>query len=710
MVVAVRAEAVITAQNKLKPGLASAARELSRFQAMQTKATAAFTATAARVGAAAQQRISAASAAMAAVARSQAVTLGGPAALAASYKKFADVDRQITRIGLTANASAEDLAGVRKEIEGIAYETAQSSGGVTTGLNVLVSQGRSLQDAMSFLPSVARTAAATGSAVDDIAKSADSVSTNFKIAGKDMQGAFDIMSEGGKAGQFELPDMARYIPSLGPATAAIGFSGEKGLADLVAMLQVMRKGSGTAEEAVSSMNNILTKMESDKTTKGFKALGVDSEKAFAKARKEGANLVEVFENLLHLALKGDKSKLGEIIDDQEFKRGALALMTYRGEWQKTSKTIRRVAPGSVARDLSRVTNDARAQLDRMFSAIENRAVQIGGAVAKHLVLPLEEAVKKIERGENATVNRVESAARDYNANVIAKSELDTGHSGTYDPAFRKAVDERKEKLQRERIEQERGRLGTAIGGLQGDRQKVVADAEAEKAGKKLPPWVAKTLDAKTKLRTDEIDARLAGAQLSLARLDALVSIVDNLKSRVGENTAAAAAAAQPRISRPTDAPGFARVGSGPASFAPTLGGGGAIPMIQFGGKPISAAQPPVKPASLSGKAADATEVTKALPALAGRMADFVATFPQLPAKPLDEVERKVSAVATSFGLLGPAAQTAGSAMASGVGVALTEMQELSALISRVDQQLKGLRVPNLRPGLGGFDTGRQGPN
>ena len=57
MVVAVRAEAVITAQNKLKPGLAAAARELSRFQAMQTKATAAFSSTAARMGAAAHQRM-----------------------------------------------------------------------------------------------------------------------------------------------------------------------------------------------------------------------------------------------------------------------------------------------------------------------------------------------------------------------------------------------------------------------------------------------------------------------------------------------------------------------------------------------------------------------------------------------------------------------------------------------------------------------------
>lgn len=691
MVTAVRVEAVVSAKNKLKPGLASAAAELSRFRAMQAKASAAFSSASARMMVVAQQRSAAMAAAqsrLAAVGKNQMVTLGGPAALAAAYKKFADVDRQITRIGLTANASTEDLAGVRKEIEGIANETAQSAGGVTTGLNTLVSQGRNLKDAMDFLPSVARTAAATGSAVEDIAKSADSVSTNFKIAGKDMQGAFDIMSEGGKAGQFELPDMARYIPSLGPATAAIGFSGEKGLADLVAMLQVMRKGAGTAEEAVSSMNNILTKMESDKTIKAFDALGVDAEKAYAKARKEGRNLVEVFEELLQLALKGDTSKLGTIIDDQEFKRGALALMTYRGEWQKTSTVIRQIAPGSVARDLARVTKDARAQIDRMFSAIENRAVQLGGVVAK-IVIPLDEAARKIEKGENTLVNRVEEFARHYNADAIANAELNGEPVRDYDPTTRRLVDARKEFLQRQRIDAERDKLGSTIGSLKAARSKVASDADAAKAGKALPASVAAVLDAKTKIRTDELDAQINGAEINLARLNALVASIDQLNLKLTEVAGPARLAASPRMSRPFDAPGFAYVGPGATSFSPTLGGGGAATSIRFGGVPISSTLPPVKPEGLSGKAASATALEKALPSLTGRIADF----------------------GTKVEGLGPTGQAAGNAMAAGFANGLSQMEQAAdATIARIQRKFDALRPPRVGTGLGGFDTGVQGPN
>jgi len=303
---------------------------------------------------------------------------------ASAYKQAAAFDRRITMIGQTADAGRAEIDGLASSIHDLAQQTATPVDKLAGGLESLVAQGRNLKDSMGFLPSVARTAASSGSEVEDIAKTADSVGTNFEISGRQMQKAFDIMAAGGKAGQFELKDMARYLPSLGPAASAIGFKGEKGLADLVSMLQVMRKGSGTSEEAVSSMNNILAKMESDKTTKGFKELGVDSAAAFAKARKEGRNLVEVFEELVNVALKGDRSKLGEIIDDMEFKRGVQALMSYRGEWQKLSQTLRDTSGGTVARDLVQVTKDSQAGIDRLnnswarFSQAAQRFADAGG--------------------------------------------------------------------------------------------------------------------------------------------------------------------------------------------------------------------------------------------------------------------------------------------------------------------------------------------
>nr|USU32881.1 phage tail tape measure protein [Methylobacterium sp. OTU13CASTA1] len=295
----------------------------------------------------------------------------GAYSVAQGYKDAAKFDRRLTMIGQTADASRAEIDKMGAGLFELAQQTATPIDKLTGGLESLVAQGRSLKDGLAFLPSVARTAAASGSEVEDIAKTADSVSTNFGIAGKQMQSAFDIMVAGGKAGQFELKDMARYLPSLSPAASAVGMKAEKGLADVVAMLQTIRKGTGTTEEAATSLTNIFQKMESEETAKKFKKMGVDLEAAMAKGRKEGRNLIEVFEEAAQLATKGDLSKLPNLIADQEFGRGVRALLTYRGEWQKLSATLQSTSGGSVMRDLTQVTKDSQAAVDRLSNAFEH---------------------------------------------------------------------------------------------------------------------------------------------------------------------------------------------------------------------------------------------------------------------------------------------------------------------------------------------------
>lgn len=292
----------------------------------------------------------------------------GAAEAAGSYRQAAAFDRRLTLIGQTADAGRAEIEKMGGSLFDLAQETAVPIDKVTGGLESLVAQGRSLKEGLEFLPSVARTAAASGSEVEDIAKTADSVGTNFGIAGRQMQKAFDIMVAGGKAGQFELKDMARYLPSLAPAASAVGMKSEKGLADTVAMLQTIRKGTGTVEEAAASLNNIFQKMESEETTKKFSKMGVDLAAAMKKGREEGRNLIEVFEEAAAKATKGDLSKLPQLINDMEFARGVRALLTYRGEWQKLSQTLQQTSGRSVMRDIVQVTQDAQASLDRLESS------------------------------------------------------------------------------------------------------------------------------------------------------------------------------------------------------------------------------------------------------------------------------------------------------------------------------------------------------
>lgn len=322
-------------------------------------------------------------------------------------REFAQNERAMTRIAVTADASAEAQKASWSELQKLAFDTAQPVDKVREGLESLVAAGRSLPEAMAFLPSVARTAQASGATTADIAKSADAVGSAFKIAGADMQSAFDIMATGGKLGQFELKDMARYLPSLAPAAAAIGMEGKKGLTELVAMLQVLRKGSGTAEEAAGSMNNILQKMSSEETAKKYKKLGVDLEGMFKKGKATGQDMVSVFMEATQLATKGDLGKLPKLIGDMEFARGVRALMMFRSEFEKMKQTIDATSTGAVAADLKRVMADSQTTTDRLKGAYDRLSDTLGSrlapaykAVADAAIGMADAATKALQPGED----------------------------------------------------------------------------------------------------------------------------------------------------------------------------------------------------------------------------------------------------------------------------------------------------------------------
>lgn len=473
-----------------------------------------------------------------------------PAAAAAvgvsGVKKFAEAERAITRIGVTADATDKDLKAVGETAFGIAQQVAMPYAKVVEGLNVLVSQGRTLKEAMAFLPAVSRTASAAGAEIDDIAKTADSVGSNFKIAGEQMQAAFDIMAAGGKAGQFELKDMARYLPSLGPAAAAVGIKGEAGLADMVAMLQVLRKGAGTSEEAATYARNIFQKIRSEETIKRFAKLGVDLEAGLKKGTKEGRNIIEVFEELTAKAIKGDLSQLTKLFTDQEFAGGMRALMTYRGEWQKLSRVIKQTSAGSVDADLARVTANTQAKIDRLFNSVEKRARQLG-AVLSDIWVPFDKKVEDLVQKAAPEVNKGRDVIRQHLQDAYARAEESEGARFPLEDATRREVEARKALLRRKAFEDRVAELDRMIAEER--------DHVAVKPGLFSKPGARQAAFAKLKQERDALVAlqkEIDEGQVKLAELQ-------GRKQRAG--SAMAPGAVQPAPQPIT--PGLSSFGFGP---------------------------------------------------------------------------------------------------------------------------------------------------
>ena len=356
------------------------------------------------------------------------VTLAGYATvrgIMSAEKAYAAFDRRMTRIGITADASGAQVAAATRGVKELANEVALPVDDVVGGLDALVATGRTLQDSMSFLPAVARTAQASGAAVDDIANAANTLGLAFGITGDKMQNAFDILVTGGKLGQFELKDMASYIPTLGATVANMGWKGEKGLTKLVALLQVVRARSGSAEEAATNLRNVFQKWKSAPVEKQLRKYGVDLPKVLAKAHKEGKDEFDAFLEVIENVAKKHPDALQRIFTDQQAFLGALALLQARakGEIDDYVDKLGNSA-GAVTNDLAKVTGDAASSMERFGNAMSAAAVSAGRLADAAGLTKLLEDMTKAADDVSSSLDRISAAGKQGGTSAAADSFLD----------------------------------------------------------------------------------------------------------------------------------------------------------------------------------------------------------------------------------------------------------------------------------------------
>ncbi len=312
-----------------------------------------------------------------------------------AYASFAETERRVNRIVLNADRGMEAIRPTMSTLQKVAADTRMSFADATEGLETLVASGRSLEDALTFLPSVAVTAQASGSAIGDVALSADAMAGSLKINAGEMQKAFDILVAGGKAGKFELKDMSQYLPSLLPAFSALGYKGTQGLQKVVAILQVMRNQAGSSSEAATYLGNVLNKMYSEETANKFADFGINIRKELDLAKASGRDVIDVFVELAAKATNGDLAKLPMLFTDSELQKGMRALITQRPELEALFQSLGNV-DGTALKDVNQIFEDSASKIQQMSSLWEKFTNQIGSGLATAVNPVLEETTTAID--------------------------------------------------------------------------------------------------------------------------------------------------------------------------------------------------------------------------------------------------------------------------------------------------------------------------
>lgn len=250
---------------------------------------------------------------------------GGTAAgmvLAQPMKKQMDYDRALAMTSNTAFAE-RDVAGRiagKAELNSAVKSAVEIGGGTKEdalgALDTMLASGAVKADtAMKLLPTLQKGATATGASTDDLAKIAISAMQQFDIGEDKIGEVLDKAVAAGQAGNFELADMARWLPKQMAAGKSAGLSGMSGFEALLVGNQQARVTAGTSDEAGNNFANLLAKLTSKETNERFKNLkikgkdgqehGVDFIASMEAQKKKGKNSIEAFMSIMDQVIGQD---------------------------------------------------------------------------------------------------------------------------------------------------------------------------------------------------------------------------------------------------------------------------------------------------------------------------------------------------------------------------------------------------------------------
>lgn len=249
--------------------------------------------------------------------------VAGLAGLALATKSVLEFEQRLSRLQVASHSTAEEMVALKRAI----FEAAKSRGvdasKILGGVEKFVALTGRVDIAAKSMDTFAMVASATGADIEDIAVAAAALSTNFGITGDQMKYAFGVLAVQGKAGAVELKDMAGIMAGLTPMFGTFGAKGTHALDELGASLQIVRSGFGSAEEAATGLQSLMSAYV--KEQKQLKKLGVNVFSTGPDGQKKLRDFADITFDLISKS-KGNPAVLQKVLGRVEAYKAILPLM------------------------------------------------------------------------------------------------------------------------------------------------------------------------------------------------------------------------------------------------------------------------------------------------------------------------------------------------------------------------------------------------
>lgn len=327
--------------------------------------------------------------------------IGAP--LVASTISQAGFESQLTDIGQKANLARQQVAGMGVEFDRMGPDVAQLPTALAEAVDSLMGKGLNRKQAMEAIFPIGRAATAYKAEVLDLADATHASLDNLKVDASNTGKALDVMATAGKAGAFEIRDMAAYFPALTASANALGQRGVPAVADLAAALQITRKGAGDASTAANNLQNLMNKINTEDTIKNFKEFGIDIVKVLKKAAKEGKSPIEAIVEATNTATKGDLSKLAFLFGDAQV-QAALRPLVQNIDLYRKIRAEALAAQGTVEADFNERMLDGAAKWEKLKARMQALGHQ-AGRVLLPIAIQLAEKMTALAERVSAWADR-----------------------------------------------------------------------------------------------------------------------------------------------------------------------------------------------------------------------------------------------------------------------------------------------------------------
>ena len=286
---------------------------------------------------------------------------------------------EMTRIGNTSELSREQSKLLGDDLLEQSVKFGVAADKLRGGLGEMVAGGIDPTVAINSVGSMANVIKAYNADAIEVGATNNALITNMGYTAQGLKRPWDILATSAAQGNFELKDMAKWLPTLGASVKALGSVGDEGTAVSGAFLQIAKRGAGSADEAANNYQNFLQKLSQGGTEKNAKGMGFSIRDTMLKAKKEGLDPVEAAVLKIKDITGGDQFKIAELFPDMQAQNFLRPAIQNWADYKKIKDDSLK-GDGKIDQDAQKIAQESAAISEKAGAAWLNFKVKIGDAL------------------------------------------------------------------------------------------------------------------------------------------------------------------------------------------------------------------------------------------------------------------------------------------------------------------------------------------